>query len=169
MEERGVWWSGGTEPENCIACSVISLPPGCLPPPSSNSPLSPQVPSHLHSLLLVSLSRHFRRLSSASGSVTSPLRTPPPPRQLLPLPPLPFLMHTLGGSILDLSLRLEKFLLPPNLKVTQLGPFFFFSGGGGSRNTNMCASFFFHSKKTQGDEHRSVNQMRARPRGSPAN
>lgn len=27
-EEGGVWWSGGTEPENCIACSVISLPPG---------------------------------------------------------------------------------------------------------------------------------------------
>lgn len=27
-KEGGVWWRGGTEPENCIACSVISLPPG---------------------------------------------------------------------------------------------------------------------------------------------
>lgn len=38
--ERGVWWSGGTEPENCIACSVISLPPGShsVSLPSSHSP-----------------------------------------------------------------------------------------------------------------------------------
>jgi len=43
-KEGGVWWSGGTEPENCIACSVISLPPGShsLSLPSSHSPLTPQ-------------------------------------------------------------------------------------------------------------------------------
>ena len=47
-EEGGVWWSGGTEPENCIACSVISLPPGShsLSLPSSHSPLTPQVLLH---------------------------------------------------------------------------------------------------------------------------
>lgn len=39
-KEGGVWWSGGIEPENCIACSVISLPPGShsLSLPSSHSP-----------------------------------------------------------------------------------------------------------------------------------
>lgn len=44
-KEGGVWWSGGTEPENCIACSVISLPPGShsLSLPSFHSPLTPQV------------------------------------------------------------------------------------------------------------------------------
>lgn len=49
VKEGGVWWSGGTEPENCIACSVISLPPGShsLSLPSSNSPLTPQVPFYL--------------------------------------------------------------------------------------------------------------------------
>lgn len=49
VKEGGVWWSGGTEPENCIACSVISLPPGSHSPslPSSHSPLTPQVPLYL--------------------------------------------------------------------------------------------------------------------------
>lgn len=155
MEEGEVWWSGGTEPENCIACSVISLPPGFHPPNSSNSPLSPQVPSYLHSLLLVSFSRHFRHLSPASGLSLLPstllhllasYRRSPPLRV--------FLVHTLGVSILVLSLRLEKCIMPPNLKVTLLGP----PGGG----VLFFFLFLFFSNKTQrnkGDEHRTFNQM----------
>lgn len=69
-KEGGVWWSGGTEPENCIACSVISLPPGShsLSLPSSNSPHTHQVPFYLSLLFLVSLSCHFHSLSPPSTS-----------------------------------------------------------------------------------------------------
>lgn len=166
MEERGVWSSGGTEPENCIACSVISLPPGCLPPltPRTHPSVLRFLPTSTRFSLCLCLATfgvshrlpNLSLLPSALLHLLASYRHSPTP---------PFLKHTLGGSILDLSLRLEKILLPPNLKVTQLGPFL----GGGGAETQICVHLFFHSKNTQGDEHRSVNQMRARPRGSPAN
>lgn len=48
VREAAVWWGGGTEPENCIACLVISLPPGSY----SSPPLTVQVAPHLWYLFL---------------------------------------------------------------------------------------------------------------------
>lgn len=73
-----VRWSvgvGGTEPENCIACSVISLPPGShsvsLPPPPAPLPF----PAFVSPLLPPSLTC-FLTVTSAASQPPSSVLTP---------------------------------------------------------------------------------------------
>ena len=143
MHEGGVWWGGGTEPENCIACSVISLPPGShsVSLTSSHWPGSSLPPVALLCVfvlpLLLALSSflflcHYITLSllsilsslcllpstfSAVISTASPLYlclSPPS----LSLPLCSSLCADLAlASICALSPELEKCKMPTNLQV----------------------------------------------------
>lgn len=111
LHEAAVWWVGGTETENCIACLVISLPPGSY----SSPPLTVQLAPHLWYLFL-------------PASVL-PLWPSPHPSSLplttslchFAVPLSPLLLHFLDGYLLLLCCLSHPFI------PTSAAAFHFFS------------------------------------------